>query len=710
MDTDDLGNHDDAVENAARGTDYRSPAPFRATVSRRRFLHAGGMLAGAAAVGLGSGIIGRTRAAAALPSGLTGTIADLKHVVILMQENRSFDHYFGALQGVRGFSDKQELRYQNGNTIFQQPDKGRKDGGYLLPFHMDSTLVDAQNAGDLDHSWSGDHSARNTGLWNNWVKAKSEQTMGYFTRADLPFNYALADAFTICDSYHQSLLGPTSPNRMYFWTGTSSGFTSNPPDYTVELTGVTTYPELLLNAGISWQVYTNREVGDGSGANGWVGDYGDNPLWFYQQYQTSMNATTAAGQQLAIQGAVQPWQPNAGTPLGPNHVNHVLAQFQADCAAGTIPQVSWIVAPYEYSEHPSASPSYGAHYIRAVLEAMMSNQTLWETAALFITYDEHDGYFDHALPPAPESGTAGEFISSLPIGFGPRVPMIVCSPWTRGGYVDSNVYDHTSMLRFLETWTGVRAANISAWRRSVAGDLTTAFDFTNPDFSIPGLPDTVPLITQSDAEKSFLAVKPPASGQQQMPVQESGTRPHRPSSHNPHADVAVDRAGGIVTATMSNTGGEVGVSLAVYPDKYLAASATPVTVVDGTDRTYVWATSTTKGRYAFSIYGPDRFVRSFAGAVVAAAQNAGQVPRVAATPVPGTSPLLQLTLANDGNTEVTYTLTPNDYAGTGQTVNVAINGPVTVSWPTDSFGYYDVIITANTSDGFTRRYAGRIGP
>ncbi len=158
---------------------------------------------------------------------------------------------------------------------------------------MDSTKVDAQNAGDLDHSWSGDHSARNSGLWNNWVPAKTEQCMGYFTRNDLPFNYALADAFTICDGYHQSILGPTSPNRMYFWTGTSSGRTSNPPDYTVQFSNVTTYPELLLNAGVSWQVYTNHEAGDGSGANGWVGDYGDTPLWFYQAYQTSMNATTA---------------------------------------------------------------------------------------------------------------------------------------------------------------------------------------------------------------------------------------------------------------------------------------------------------------------------------------------------------------------------------------------------------------------------------
>ena len=189
----------------------------------------------AVAAGAGTQLGGTARAGRGGEAGSpTGTIADLKHVVILMQENRSFDHYYGSLRGVRGFADKQALKYPNGTTIFEQPDTARTDLGYLLPFHMDSSKVNAQNAGDLDHSWAGDHSARNNGLWNNWVPAKTEQTMGYFTRADIPFQYALADAFTICDGYHQSILGPTSPNRMYFWTGTSGGWSTNPDDYTAE--------------------------------------------------------------------------------------------------------------------------------------------------------------------------------------------------------------------------------------------------------------------------------------------------------------------------------------------------------------------------------------------------------------------------------------------------------------------------------------------
>jgi phospholipase C len=218
-------------------------------VTRRRFLQ---YTAAAAAVGASAGPALASPAARTLPHGSSGTAADLKHVVILMQENRSFDHYFGTLSGVRGFGDKQILTYQNKNSIFQQPDSARTDLGYLLPYNLTD-----QTDSDLDHSWAGDHEARNGGLWNGWVPAKTEETMGYFTRNEIPFQYAVADAFTICDGYHQAIMAPTSPNRMYFWTGTSSGWTSNPNDYQVDFGSdahtpeVTTYPELLQKAGIS---------------------------------------------------------------------------------------------------------------------------------------------------------------------------------------------------------------------------------------------------------------------------------------------------------------------------------------------------------------------------------------------------------------------------------------------------------------------------
>ena len=383
-----------------------------------------------------------------------------------MQENRSFDHYFGTLSGVRGFGDKQALSYQNGTSIFQQPDPARTDLGYLLPYNFTD-----QTDGDLDHSWDGDHEAWNGGVWNNWVAAKTEETMGFFTRNEIPFQYAVADAFTICDGYHQAIMAPTSPNRMYFWTGTSAGWTSNPNDYEVDFGSdagtaeVTTYPELLQAAGINWRVYTNNQVGDsGTYPDYFLGDYGDNPLWFYQQYN-STNSRSGGTSDLAIRGAVTPWQTAAGAPaLSQTHAAYVLSSFIDDVTSNTLPQVSWIVAPAGYCEHHSYTPDFGAHYVNTVLHTLFSNPELWKSTALFITYDEHDGFFDHQLSPYPEASVTDEYISGWPIGPGTRVPMLICSPWTRGGYVDSNVYDHTSMLRFLAAWTGVKPVNISLLR------------------------------------------------------------------------------------------------------------------------------------------------------------------------------------------------------------------------------------------------------
>jgi phospholipase C len=368
--------------------------------------------------------------------------------------------------------------------------------------------------------------------------------------------------------------------------------------------------------------------------------------------------------------------------------------------------VSWIVAPAGYCEHPSYTPDYGAHYVNTVLQTLFSNPELWRSTALFVTYDEHDGFFDHQLPPFPEQSVTDEHIGGLPIGPGTRVPMLICSPWTRGGYVDSNVYDHTSMLRFLSAWTGVKSANVTSWRKSVTGDLTSAFDFRHPDFSIPR---NIPTLDQTWALTQLTggSTTPPAEGDQKMPAQEPGTRPHRPSVQHPFADVKVNRTTGRVTADLTNTG-KVGVSLAIYPDAYLPFTPTPMTVLTGSPRSYSWDSTLTTGKYAFSVYGPDGFLTSFAGAVVPAGQDGGPVPVVHATPRRSRSVELELELANEGHQEVVYTLTPNDYEGHAQTVKVGSGGSRTVSWPTDRYGYYDVVITANTSDGFRRRYAGRL--
>src|SRR6202046_5381456 len=588
--------------------------------SRRRFLQYTGLgaaavtAAGLSAAPAGAAVDGSSAAAKTLPEGWSGTIGDVKHVVILMQENRSFDHYFGTLRGVRGFGDKQALTYQDGTSIFQQPDPARTDLGHLLPYQL-TNQIDA----DLDHSWDGDHAARNGGLWNNFVPAKTEETMGYFTRDEIPFQYAVADAFTVCDGYHQAIMGPTSPNRMYWWTGTSTGWTSNPNDCEVDFGSdagtaeVTTYPELLQKAGVDWQVYTNDQLGDVGYRPGYfLGDFGDNPLWFYQQYNSS-NSRKGGTSELAIRGAVTPWQTHAGAPpVSKTHAAYVLSSFIDAVNSDTLPEVSWIVAPAGYCEHPSFTPDYGAHYVNTVLQTLFANSAVWNSTALFITYDEHDGFFDHQLPPYPATSVTDEYISGEPIGPGPRVPMLICSPWTTGGYVDSNVYDHTSMLQFLAEWTGAaKPGNVTPWRSSVVGNLTAAFDFANPDFTVPANVPT-PAQTWGRPQLTGGSTTPPAEGDQSMPVQETGTRPHRPSNLPPFAEVTVNRSTSVVTAALANTG-SVGLSFSVSPNAYLAAAPTRVTVAASSAGSYVWNAAGTSGNYNFSVYGPDGFLATFKG-------------------------------------------------------------------------------------------------
>jgi phospholipase C len=373
-------------------------------------------LGGAASAAMAAGVLG------ALPKSLAeamaeprrqGTIDEVEHVVILMQENRSFDHYYGTMRGVRGFSDKAAITLPSGRSALFQPDAQRSDGGFLLPFRVDTTKVDGQDLADTDHSWDTTHAALDGGLWDAWVPAKTELTMGYFNESDIPFQRALAEAYTICDSYFCSIHGPTTPNRLFLWSGTidpggtqGGPATFNPADYN-PVYQWTTYPERLQKVGISWQVYANHEVGDG--ADGWVGDFGDNPLWLFQQYHDALASTDPKVHQLADRAAViAQWLPDSGQG---HNVEHVLQQFIADCQAGTLPQVSWIVAPFMWCEHPTARPAVGAVYQEAVIKALWSNPTLWESTVLFIDYDENDGLFDHILPPQAPPGTPGELLS-----------------------------------------------------------------------------------------------------------------------------------------------------------------------------------------------------------------------------------------------------------------------------------------------------------
>ncbi|MFD9128465.1 phosphocholine-specific phospholipase C [Kitasatospora sp. NPDC059571] len=647
-------------------------------LSRRSFVAATAATGAAAAVGL-------PQAAARAATGATGSIADVRHVVILMQENRSFDHYFGTLNGVRGFADKQALQFPDGTDVFRQPDAGRSDGGVMLPFRMDTTTYNAQNAGGLAHDWATGHQAINGGAMNKWIAAKGERTMGYFTRQDIPYQYALADAFTLCDAYFCSMAGPTDPNRLYLWTGTAGpgrdGTTGpwidNTPVTDNPVADWTTYAERLQAAGVSWRVYHNPSKDDRTG------DYDDNALSYFKQFHNFP--------------ATDPRYVNAMTTFDPT-------AFDRHCKDGTLPTVSWLVAPYLFCEHPSASPDYGAHWVNTALQSLMSNPAVWQHTVFLVMYDENDGYFDHVVPPTPEPGTPEEYTQGRAIGLGNRVPLWVASPWSRGGWVNSQVFDHTSVLRFLELVTGVREPNISPWRRAVCGDLTSCLDFTAPDFSIPQLPDTAALMAKADAGAALPAVQLPATGAQAMPVQESGARPHRPLPYRPWADAAVDRTTGKVACTLSN-GGSVAFPFTVYPNIVYAFAGTPFTVAPGASGSYTWDASATDGRYDFSVHGPDGFVRRFAGSIVRAGRDDVAVPSVTAA---ATARGVTLQLANDGRTEVSFSLVPNDFAGTAQTLWVGPGGRSSVTWPLDAAGRYDVVVTAGTGTRFLQRYAGTV--
>jgi phospholipase C len=433
-----------------------------------------------------------------------GSLKDIKHVVLLMQENRSFDHYFGTLAGVRGFADPKALTLSTGKSVFHQPDDKNPDG-HLLPFHLDSFSTNAQKIPSTSHAWAVQHQAWNGGRMDQWLPAHraadgehGPYTMGYFKREDIPFHYALAEAFTICDAYHCSVMGPTWPNRLYWMTGSidpdgeaGGPVISNkaPP----EGFRWTTYAERLEQAGIDWRVYQ-------------YGEPGKFPHNLFRHFAQFKNA--APGSSLLTRGV-----PEADEN-----------RFADDVRNDRLPTVSWMFPSAEANEHPDHMPAAGADFIGRRLSELAANPDVWAKTAFILNYDENDGFFDHVPPPSPPEGTPHEFIKDLPIGGGFRVPCIIISPWTVGGWVCSQPFDHTSVLQFLEQVTGVREPNISDWRRKAFGNLTSAFRFDQPVSRSPVLPGTSDMLQLAQRNAATMPNPPIPGADQQQPVQEKGSR------------------------------------------------------------------------------------------------------------------------------------------------------------------------------------------
>ena len=663
------------------------------------------------------------RALAIPPHVQSGTIRDVEHVVILMQENRSFDHYFGTMRGVRGFSDPRPVFLPDRNSVWCQPPAAtrgkhyqsrglRPDAAHVLPWYINPPQTTEYQAG-TDHGWASGHGAWNDGRWNEWVTHKQDVlTMGYLKREDVSFHFALAEAFTLCDAYFCSVHANTCPNRIYLWTGTCDprnvlGRKPNGPGMweRQQTNGYTwtTYPERLEAAGISWKLYQG-----GTGEPGTPTDnYTDNSLEFFAAYQVKEGA-----------------DPHG--PLVKKGVsNHTLRDLRDDAAAGRLAQVSWIVAPYKYCEHPEASPSDGAYFINKVLEALTENPEVWSRTVLLINYDENDGLFDHIVPPMPPSSCEPESSGMVskdleaslndefldvdrfpaedhpllpgykekglqPIGLGPRVPMTIVSPWTQGGWVCSQVFDHTSVLRFLEARFGVKEPNISAWRRAVCGDLTTAFDFSN----------------HAEREVAHLTVPKPVATlhrpyhvpeEQQMPQQEEGTRKSRALPYLLMVDGHGDEDKFFIQFT---NGGPAGAAFSVHDEAHPESAPRRYTVSAEDQLRDAWRGMGKARHYDLTVHGPHGYLRQFRGDLVSSVVEA----RISCIPGRETA---SLSLGNTG-TEPTNIVVTEQYTRIRQEIEVPAGAVQQHEFNLEnSFGWYDLSITS-ADKSYLRRFAGHV--
>jgi phospholipase C len=428
----------------------------------------------------------------------------------------------------------------------------------------------------------------------------------------------------------------------------------------------TTYPERLQAAGVSWRVYQAPD------------NYDDNALAWFRPFIQSR-----AGEVLYERGM--------------RRFSDPVAEFRRDVMNDTLPQVSWIIAPTALSEHPPYPLSAGQNLTQQFLGALASNPAVARSTVFLLTYDENGGFFDHVAPPTPPAATAAEFVRDAPIGFGNRVPMVVISPWSRGGVVDSEVTDHTSVLRFLEEWTGVREPNISAWRRQVAGDLLSAFDFAHPDFTSPVLPTI--------AARTCSGAAPMVPTMQAIPAQEPGVRPTRPLPYQPNATARTDCAMGRVALSMTNTG-TASVHYQVTANQFRSDGPWHYDVRPGATLEDSFAVVTYgAGRYDLTLAGPNGFERQFAGDLNTAC-GALEVTSIL-HPAEGT---IELSYANRGSAALTFT-TASRIRGMGPWTNtVAAGATQTRTFDLAATGrrWYALVVTASGNTAFRRTFAGHL--
>ncbi len=532
--------------------------------------------AASAGATLGSALVPACRHA--FGPGATGgaSMGPLRHIVIFLQENRSFDHYFGTLAGVRGFGDPHGQYLPDGARVFSQASQEGRVG----PMRLDRARTSGQCVDDVDHGWNSGHAAWNGGRMDRWVHAKGPNAMGYHTRDDLPFHHALADAFTICDHYFCSTNTSTNPNRLFAMTGTNDGAGRYEGPVVDNDTGWgfswKTYAERLEEAGIGWRVYQGPD------------NFDDNALAWFDAFQEAV-----PGEPLYDKGMAR----------------SIEDAFLADVANDALPAVSWIVASTAESEHPSEPPNVGAALLERYVRALLAKPEVFEKTALIYSMDENGGFFDHVLPPVPTAGEPGEWLDGRPMGLGHRVPLIAVSPYTAGGRVSSEVFDHTSLLRLLERFTGVEEPNIGRWRRQLCGDLVSLFDFTKPPrMPALSLPDAATLATEArEACRTQPAARPDGD---RLPVQETAPRTLLPLPYAPEAELELEEA--VVRIRLKNKGTRT-VPLSVHRYGTIFEAPVAVDVAPGADEAVEWAAADGEARHDLAVLGVNGFYRRFIG-------------------------------------------------------------------------------------------------
>ncbi|MDR6528956.1 phospholipase C [Chryseobacterium rhizosphaerae] len=685
-------------------------------MNRREFLEKSSLLL--AGLGTSSVLHPSILKALAIEPAALSTFYDAEHVVILMQENRSFDHAFGALKGVRGFLDQRAFVKQDGQSVFFQKDN---NGKYAAPARLDLKNTKSTWMSSLPHSWSDQQKALNKRKYDQWLQFKASGnkdykniplTLGYYNREDLPFYYQLADAFTIFDQYFCSSLTGTTPNRLFHWSGSlreqqngkvkANVYNDNIDYDKARQAKWKSFPEILEEQNVSWRIYQN-EISLPKGMSGeqeaWLSNFTDNPIEWFSNFNVKFSKgyfqnipniisylkkeiEKNPDQKIRLEAIITELQedqvkyhPDNYSKLSQKEKNlhekafttnsndpdfwnleigkdengerlvvpksDVLFQFRKDVEEKKLPLVSWLVAPEHFSDHPG-SPWYGAWYISEVLNILTKDPETWKKTIFIINYDENDGYFDHVLPFAPPvnpsqpvdmNGKEGveyvdksqEYMSKLSlqdheriegtVGLGYRVPMIIASPWTKGGFVNSEVSDHTSVLQFLENFIkkkfkkDVHVDNISDWRRAVCGDLTSAFN--SPNVKAPQMD----YLNQKDFAKTINAAKnkpvPDLKWYSEnelngnlLEIQERGLKPSNPLPYHFH----VNLEGGKIR--MSNLK-DNGVPLLLY-DR---------TQFNSTDYHFSYALYAKQelshpvraAIYDYEVFGPNGFFRKFKG-------------------------------------------------------------------------------------------------